>query len=170
MCLPIDIRLAKPVDVIDMAEVHMRSWDAAYQNIIPAEYIREKNAGRRALYQRVITEDNTFAYVIRHKDQTIGVIKVAPAQDEDMDDSVYELHYFYLHPDFFRKGIGSQAMDFAFDISRGLNKQCMVVWVLAKNVNAIGFYKKCGFAADGKTMEHEWGGKILDVIRMKKAF
>ena len=35
------IRLAVPADAPDMAEVHMRSWEVAYKDIIPAEYIRE---------------------------------------------------------------------------------------------------------------------------------
>ena len=42
--MDIVIRLATSSDALDMAEVHMRSWEIAYKNIIPADYIREKNA------------------------------------------------------------------------------------------------------------------------------
>ena len=54
---PIAIRLAVPADAPNMAEVHIRSWEVAYKNIIPAEYISQKNATRHALYARVITDD-----------------------------------------------------------------------------------------------------------------
>ena len=35
----ITIRLAIPADAPDMANVHMRSWEVAYKDIIPAEFI-----------------------------------------------------------------------------------------------------------------------------------
>ena len=40
--LNITIRLASPDDALDMAVVGMRSWEAAYKNILSADYIREK--------------------------------------------------------------------------------------------------------------------------------
>ena len=45
----ITIRPAVLTDAPDMAEVHMRSWEVAYKDIIPAEYIKEKNATRPAM-------------------------------------------------------------------------------------------------------------------------
>jgi ribosomal protein S18 acetylase RimI-like enzyme len=99
--------------------------------------------------------------------KTVGIMKVAAAQDSDLDDSFYELHYIYLHPDYFRMGIGIKAMAFAFDKARSLEKKTMVVWVLERNENAIKLYEKCGFAADGKTMTQN-RGKPLALIRMRK--
>lgn len=164
---PIAIRLAVPADAPDMAEVLMRSWEAAYKDIIPAEFIRAKNATRLELFRRVITDENMHAYVIVHDGKTIGILRVAPPQDADVGDECYELHYLYLHPDYFRQGAGTRAMDFAFDTARNAHKQSMTVWVLAENVNAIRFYEKCGFAADGKTETTEHG-KTLERIRMRR--
>lgn len=164
---PITIRLAVPADAPDMAEVHMCSWEAAYKDIIPAEYIREKNATRPALYERVITEGNTNSYVIQHDGKTIGIMRIASPQDDDVGDNFYELHYIYLHPDYFRMGIGTQAMKFAFDIARGLGRTEMTVWVFAENANTIKFYEKCGFVPDGKTKTHDMG-KSMGSIRMRR--
>ncbi|MDR2686643.1 MAG: hypothetical protein LBB75_02745, partial [Oscillospiraceae bacterium] len=61
-----------------MAEVHMRSWEAAYKDIVPADYIREKNAARPAFYKRVITEENTDFYVIQLDGKTVGIMRIAP--------------------------------------------------------------------------------------------
>jgi len=44
----ITIRLAVHSDAPDMAEVLMRSWETAYKDIIPLDFIREKNATRPA--------------------------------------------------------------------------------------------------------------------------
>ena len=163
----ITIRLAKPVDALDMAEVHARSWEVAYKDIIPMEYIKAKNATRPEQFKRIITNENTMRYVIQVDGKTVGIMAIDEPQDDDVGDDYYELHGIYLHPDYYRKGIGTQAVDFAFDKARKLGKRYMNVWVFAENYNSIKFYEKCGFVADGKTKPHEYG-KIVESIRMRK--
>ena len=163
----VTIRLAIPSDASDMAEVLMRSWEAIYKNIMPADYIREKNATRPALYARVITDENTGAYVIQLCGKTVGIMKIAPPISNDLSDSFYELHYIYLHPDNFRMGIGSYAVRFAFRIARILGKTNVIVWCLSENTNAVKFYEKCGFIADGKKEINEYG-RPMERMRMTK--
>jgi len=146
----------------------MRSWEAAYKDIIPAEYIREKNTARPALWQRIITDENMTQYVIQKDGKTVGMTCVAPASDEDAGNDWYELHSLYLLPDCFRQGIGTYAMEFAFDKARSLGKKIMTVWLLADNRNAKNFYEKCGFTADGSSRERDFG-KTLKSIRMRKS-
>jgi len=165
---PVEIRLARPSDAPDMAEIIMRSWETAYKDILPPEYIREKNAVRPEQYKRAITDENTNSYIIRRGDKTVGVMRIDSPQDGDADGSCYELHNIYLHPDYFRQGIGTLAMEFAFQKARDLGKKIMLVWVISDNINAIRFYEKCGFAADGCKREKD-AGKILTSIRMRKS-
>lgn len=164
---PIIVRLATPADAPDMAEIHVRSWEAAYKDIIPAEYIKEKNATRQAMFKRIITDENTTQYVISTDEKTIGIMCIAPPQDSDVDNSFYELHGIYLHPDYYRHGIGTQAMEFALNKARSIGKTDMTVWVFAENTNAINFYEKCGFTADGATKTYNCG-KEMQCIRMKR--
>ena len=164
---PVAIRLAVPADAPEMAEVGMRSWEAAYKDIIPADFIRQKNATRPEHFKKSITHENKYTYVIQRGGKTVGIMHVAPSSDMDLDDSFYELHYIYLHPDYFRQGIGTKALDFAFDLARKLGKTAMSVWVLAENVNSIKFYEKCGFIADGSVKPREYG-RVLECIRMRK--
>ena len=163
----ISIRLAAPADALDMAEIVSRSWEVAYSDIIPMKYIQEKNATRPDAFKRIITGENTTQYVIQKDGKTIGIMGVAPPQDDDVDESVYELHAIYLHPDYYRQGIGAQAMQFAFDKARTLGKKIMTVWVFAENINSIKFYEKCGFTADGSTKAYNVG-KIMECIRMRR--
>ena len=162
----ITIRFAIPADAPDMAEVCMRSWEAAYKDILPADYIREKNATRPELFKRVITDENENTYVIQKDEKTVGIMRIAPPQDDDVNENYYELHYIYLHPDHFRQGIGAQAVKFVFDKARELDKRFMTVCVFAENINSIKFYEKCGFEADGKTAVQNRGKEVV-IIRMK---
>ena len=158
--MKIEIRLAVSTDAADMAEVLMRSWEVAYKDIIPAEYINAKNATCPEQYKRNISNDNADSYVIQLSGRTVGIMRIASPQDHDLGDDCYELHYIYLHPDYFRSGIGTQAMEYAFDKAGCLGKKAMIVWVLAENINAINFYKKCGFFADGITAMRDIGNSL----------
>ena len=163
----ITIRLAVPADAPDMAEVHMRSWEVAYKDIIPAEYIREKNIGRPSMWQKSLDEGQYPHRVIQLNGKTVGNMCIAPPQDDDLDEDFYELHGIYLHPDYYRQGIGTLAMEYAYDIARNANKKFMTVWVFSENLNSIRFYEKCGFVPDGKTKILNCG-KPLTAIRMRR--
>ena len=164
----ITIRLAVPADALDMAEILSRSWEATYKDIIPGDFIREKNATRPEQYKRAITDDNRSAYVIQSGVNTVGIMTIAPPQDDDLSDDYYELHVLYLHPDCYRQGIGSIAMEFAYNKARCLSKHTMTLWVLSENINAIRFYEKCGFVEDGKTKSITYG-KVLEGKRMRRS-
>ena len=166
MC--INIRLAHPDDAYTMAEILMKSWEVTYKDIIPMDFIIKKNSTRHELFKQVITKENRDSYVIDYNGKTVGILKVAEPKDEDLNDDFYEVHYIYLHPDYYRMGIGSKAMDFAFTVARKLDKKLITIWVLADNMNAINFYNKCGFLTDDKTKEVEYG-KAIKCIRMRKS-
>ena len=161
----VSVRLATPADAIDLAEVHKRSWEAAYTGIIPDDYIREKNATRTAQWQEIVTGANTTRYAIVKDGIIVGLMCLDQAGDDDLSSDVYELQAIYLHPGYFRQGIGTIAMRFAFDKARSLGKTAIILWVLADNADSICFYEKCGFAADGTSKELEYG-KLFKVIRL----
>jgi len=165
--MPVTIRLAVNSDASDMAEIGARSWEAAYKNILPERYIREKNARRLEQFTNSITDKNEDAYVIQKNGKTIGIMKIAATADDDLTRDYFELHYIYLHPDHFRRGIGTEAMDFAFKKAREAGKKFISVWVFAENINSIRFYEKCGFVPDGKFKLQDRGGPVK-VIRMKR--
>ena len=145
----------------------MRSWEVAYKDIIPAEYIKEKNAGRPALWEKILSDVNTTQYIIKKDGKTAGMIGIGSSRDEDTEDDVYELMGLYLLPEYIRQGIGTQAMEFAYDKARGLCKKNMTVWLLEDNINAKIFYETCGFVADGSLREQSFG-KVLNSIRMRR--
>ena len=118
-------------------------------------------------YKRVITDENENSYVIQKDGKTVGILKIAEPVDDDLDDNHYELHYIYLHPEYFRQGIGAFAMEFVFEKVRELGKRYVCLWVFAENEDSIKFYEKCGFRTDGKTKIQE-RGKAMEIIRMIK--
>ena len=139
------IRPAIPSDAPHVAEVLMRAWEVAYPDIMPTEYIQERNGLRPEQYmQRLADDDNTY-YVFCDGERIVGYMRIVDApKDDTVDSSAFDLEQIYLHPEYWHQGIGTQALAFAFDLTRDAGKSEMTVWVLAQNTSAIAFYKKAG--------------------------
>ena len=172
----ITIRLATYADKQAMADIHSRSWEVAYKDIIPAEYIKGSSSAREAIWERILSVDNTIHYIILKDNTPVGIVTVGPPQQEEIqikndigiDDSFWELHGIYLHPDYYRRGIGTKALEFAMDKARSAGKTNMVLWVFEENLNAIKFYEKCGFVPDGASKVYNCG-KEMNCIRMRRS-
>jgi RimJ/RimL family protein N-acetyltransferase len=164
--MDITIRLAKAVDTSDIAELMAHSLEAVYRDVLPEKYIRETKA-KYPTHFNFITDENNTHYVIQADNKTIGITAITPPTDDDVDDNCYEIHGVWLHPDYYRQGIGTKAMKFIFEIIRNLGKTVIVVRVLEKNINFIKFYEKCGFTVDGKTGTVDVG-EAMNYIRMKR--
>jgi ribosomal protein S18 acetylase RimI-like enzyme len=106
-------------------------------------------------------------YVIQKDGKTIGILSIGLPKDDDLGDEYYELHGIYLHPDYFRQGIGTQVMEFVYSNAHALGKRYITLWVFAENASSIRFYEKSGFAPDGKEKTMECG-KVMNCIRMRK--
>ena len=162
----VSMRLALPADAPLIAYIHMRSWDAAYKDILPADYIRKNNSTRYEMWNSLLTEGNTTQFAILKCGEIIGLLGIGPPKDDDLGDEFYELYAIYLHPDHFHQGVGTQAMELAFRIARSLWKTDIVVWVFADNINSVRFFEKCGYIADGRTHDMDCG-KVMNCIRMR---
>lgn len=161
------IRPALPADATDMAEIHVRSWEAAYKDIVPADYMDKMKATGPGKWQKILSEGKYPQMIILQNGKTVGIMCVAAPGDDDLDDRVYELYGLYLHPDYYRQGIGTRAMEYAYDMARGKGKTAMTLWVFAENLNAIKFYEKCGFIPDGKRKTLNCGRSMV-AVRMGK--
>lgn len=170
------IRLAVFADAPDMANIHARSWEAAYKDIIPTEYIKGKNSARAARWERILSAENKTHYIILNDNTAVGMMTIGAPQYENVetkndigiDDSFWELHNIYLHPDYYHRGIGTTALDFAMNKAREAGKTNMLLWVFEENKNAVKFYEKCGFAADGASKVCNCD-KEMNCIRMKRS-
>ncbi|MGI5892761.1 MAG: GNAT family N-acetyltransferase [Bacillota bacterium] len=172
----ITIRLAAYADAQDMANILSRSWEVAYKDILPAKYIKEISATRTAMWERNLSAKNNIHYIILNENTSVGIMTVGPPRHEEIeikndtgiDDSFWELHGIYLHPDYFRRGIGTIALEFAMDKARAAGKENILLWVFEENLYSIKFYNKCGFSPDGTSKVYNCG-KEMNCIRMRKS-
>jgi GNAT superfamily N-acetyltransferase len=163
------IRPAEPSDAMDVAQVHVRSWQVAYRTLLPDDYLDQLRPEDRA--QRY-----DFAAVDPRKPKTIvaieegaicGFATTAPSRDADLPD-YGELYALYVDPEMWGRGMGVALISAArAELLRGGFRNA-VLWVLAGNVRAERFYQMDGWAADGSRRTDVVWGVTVDEVRYRR--
>ena len=146
-----NIRTAVAADARGIAEVHVRSWQAAYRGQIPAAVLAALSVDARAKWwEQTLGNPANRVLVADAAARIVAFVNFGPLRDDDADrDSVAEVYAIYCIAEFWDRGIGRGLMEAALASLRVLNYAAVKVWVLDTNRRAIAFYRKLGFSADG---------------------
>lgn len=155
------IRKAMPSDAAAMADIHMRSWSAAYAAIIDEEAIALANAKRPELWRRILSGSHD-AYIALSDGVPAGLMSVHASRDADRP-AAGEIGGLYLAPEYFGRGIGAQMMQFGLAELRRSEFREVILWVLAGNARARKFYEKCGFRPDGAEKQVTIGKPLTEI-------
>lgn len=161
------IRQACPEDVADIASIHVKSWHAAYVDLLPKSYIDHKNSlsEKTKMWEKLIVHPNVnvwLAYDAHH--HHLGFIGYFAENNN------YEITTLYVLPDYQGLGIGSTLMKTSLQniLDATLNAR-FYLWVLATNAAAINFYKKLGFIENGENSEEYYDDiKIVDIKMVRQ--
>ncbi|KLU24156.1 hypothetical protein EOS_21740 [Caballeronia mineralivorans PML1(12)] len=166
----VGIREATVEDAEAIAKIHVNSWQAAYQGILPDGYLAKltvearSEAWRQSIMSgrpRVLVADaNTDT------DETIlGWIAFGRSRDGDKDYHWAEVETLYIAPAFWRKGVGKRLIDAARHVLKSAGYTDVALWVLLDNRRARAFYKRAGFVCDNSSRGVQLGGKWLTELR-----
>lgn len=163
------IRRALLTDAAEIAQVHIRSWEVAYTGIVPEQTIAEKNAMRPAFWQSFLSvDDGKGKFAICEDEQIAGLMILESPNYEGEEDNTLEVGCMYMSPDFFGKGYGRKAMEFAVDFAKDNGFKKIILWVLEENVGARAFYEKCGYIFDGEKKEYVIGKPLIALKYAKR--
>lgn len=160
------IRHATVEDAVAIAKIHVRTWQTAYAEIFPAEFLANLSVEKRTAAWLDLLADNQSTTIVAESDGVIaGWASGGVSRDADAADSS-ELHAIYVLPEYWDKGIGAKLL-LAIDaiLSQPLTT---TLWVLRDNERALRFYEKFGFIEDGAQTELERGSVKRWEIRMRK--
>lgn len=144
------IRPAVPQDALAVAKVHVRSWQVAYRNLLPDEYLDGLRAEDRAARYDLTASDPGKPYtIVATEDGLIrGFATSAPSRDVELAD-FGELCALYVDPDLWGRGIGAALVSASRDRLRAQGFTNALLWVLAGNVRAERFYSIDKWEHDG---------------------
>jgi ribosomal protein S18 acetylase RimI-like enzyme len=167
------IRAATAADADAIALVHVRSWQGAYQGLMPQEHLDQLDVAQRAQrWSRGLTSADPFrdaTLVTVTGEQVIGFASVGAARDPDADPGdTGEVYAIYLLPEAWGQGLGRDLMTAALARLADLGYQVATLWVLEGNARARRFYEAAGFTTDGAEQTDDTRGFPVPEVRYRR--
>ncbi|MBA2653013.1 MAG: GNAT family N-acetyltransferase [Tatlockia sp.] len=160
------IRIATLKDAKSIAKVHIRSWQKMYKEFIPESILKDLSLIERTQKWESLIEKGVKVLVIEMDQSIIGFASVCPLRDAGADILSGEISAIYLHPNHWRKGLGSQLCLAAIAELELLGYKKVCLWVLEDNTQARKFYENLNFEVKDSTKLEEFyeGGALLTQV------
>jgi GNAT superfamily N-acetyltransferase len=163
------IRSARLTDAPAIARVHVQSWQAAYRDVVPGEYLDTLDAEKREpLWRESISRGTPEIWVAEVQSRVVGWSAFGMSRDPDAQSHTGELEAIYLLQDYWHTGTGWALWLVSRRrlVERGFS--VVTLWTLADNLRASRFYAAAGFTPDpGSAVEVTLGNKSLRKVRYK---
>jgi GNAT superfamily N-acetyltransferase len=166
------IRAAQAVDAERVAEIHVRAWQWAYRDLLPAAFLAGLSVERRAAYWRRWLSDSGLRrhlWLSTREAHVVGFAATSPSRDADANTETGELLALYLEPEIVGTGAGRALCARAEDGLRHDGFRAATLWVLESNARARRFYERCGWQVDGGEKAEEFGDRTAREVRYRKA-
>ncbi|MFP5397748.1 MAG: N-acetyltransferase family protein [Gammaproteobacteria bacterium] len=162
-------RLAIPEDARAIAEVHVRSWQAAYATILDPAFLAGLSAQRRALgWQAALGAGESTTVVGEKNGQVVAFVSYGACRDEGAPAHRGEIWAIYAIPQAWGTGVGRQLLHDALAALRTAGKSDCTLWVLADNARGLDFYRRAGFQQvpdSGKVFD--LGGRQVQEVQLR---
>ena len=156
----ISIRRAKPSDAAGLASVHDASWREAYRGMIPGVALERMIAKRGPRWWRLATAARGRPLVVLDLGDRIGgYASYGPSRSLSLPQRG-EVDEIYLDPVFQGLGLGRRLFGAVRHDLATQGMKNLVVWALADNDRACGFYDGLGGRVVARS-ETRFGGVAL---------
>ena len=148
----IEIRLARAKDAPAIADVHDASWRHAYRGMIPGSALEQMIERRGPSWWAHAIARRTRIVVLSFGGAIAGYATYGRnrAADPAHEGEIFEL---YLRPEYQGLGFGRRLFTAVRRDLSGHNIKGLVVWALADNKSACGFYERLGGQKIDRAME-----------------
>ena len=169
------IRRALSTDANAIAQVHISSWQEAYRDLMPTDYLNGLQATlaqREAYWRRSIAAGEPEVWVAEVDQQIVGWIAVGASRDEEAAGAnAGEVMAIYVLTRYWQTGVGLALWNAGLQALVQQGYDCLTLWVLARNERAMRFYRKVGCVEDaGSELRIERGGVTLVEVRYRLSF
>lgn len=164
------IREAEPKDAEAIAEVHVRSWQAAYRGQLTDEYLDGLSVGERLEQHRRSLEEPRAewrTWVADEEGRVTAFAVTGPSEDADAEPSTGEVYAIYLEPDRVGTGLGRELFEHAIADLRERGFSVVTLWVLETNERARRFYEVAGWRADGTQTNERVDCEMRPTVRYR---
>jgi ribosomal protein S18 acetylase RimI-like enzyme len=163
------LRPASPLDALDAARVHVRSWQSGYRGILPDDYLdAQRPEDRAARYTFADPDPSKPATIVALDDSVLcGFVTTGPAHERTA--GAGHLMALYVDPARWGRGIGRALLDEGRRQLSMRGYREAVLWVLAGNHRAERCYQADGWSWDGREEQEEIWGICVTERRYRRA-
>lgn len=167
------VRRADVDDARAIAQIHVRSWRAAYAGTLPPRLLRRLSvADLEPAWKLRLGAPPRVSHALlveRTSGSPAGFASVGASGDPDADGHTGELQALYLDPDHWRQGLGRILHHCALRQLVRDGYRVATLWVPSSQQAAQRFYAKAGWTRDGTVKTDAIGGYPVEEIRYAKA-
>jgi ribosomal protein S18 acetylase RimI-like enzyme len=166
------IRPSTEADIDEIAALSVRTWQAGYAGIVPADHLASLDPVARAQNLRTRPKTPGSQTLVAEDDgNLVGFVTFGPYREDDgeIDRAAGELYAIYVSPDHWGQGTGRRLLSMARGRLKADGYPDMRLWVLAENTNARRFYERMGLAADGTTQTWTPRGTTVELPELRYA-
>jgi ribosomal protein S18 acetylase RimI-like enzyme len=164
----VDLRPAGIADARAIAQVRVQTWQVAYRDMLPAQFLDELSVETSERRFREVLSSPTRdrrTWVAHSDGQVVGFVSLGAVRDEPPPPGSGEVYAIYVLPDCWDRGVGRLLLDTAARELTTLGYGSALLWVLADNQRARAFYERAGWQADGATKQATFGGRAVTEVR-----
>jgi GNAT superfamily N-acetyltransferase len=165
------VRPMREGDIEAVSAVRVNGWKAAYQGLVPADYLDQLTVAEDARKRREYLarcDGSVENLVAESGGEVVGWAALGPSRDEDHEAGDGELLTIYVRPDLIGTGIGKALMERVLVRCRERGFHRLALWVIEGNAGARAFYEAWGFAPDGRTAHWEVCGEKVPEVRYRR--
>ncbi|CAN7183655.1 N-acetyltransferase family protein [Polaromonas sp. LjRoot131] len=166
------VRPATPRDAKTIAEIHVATWQVAYKDLMPEDYLAKITVEKRQAYWREAIEfSEPQLLVATEGDQVVGFVGFDRSRDAGTKSTVGEIWALYVLPEHWGKGAGLALWDGAREGLKEEGCTQVTLWVLLRNERALRFYEQAaGFKREMPSLKSvAFGSAKLEEIRLKRS-
>lgn len=166
------VRPATARDAKAIAEIHVATWQAAYKDLMPEDFLAKMTLEKRLAYWREAIEfSEPQLLVATQGEQIVGFVGFDRSRDAGSKSTVGEIWAMYVAPAHWGQGAGLALWDGAREGLKEEGCTQVTLWVLLRNERALRFYEHAaGFKREMPSLKTvAFGSTRLEEIRLKRA-
>jgi GNAT superfamily N-acetyltransferase len=151
-----------PRDLAHVGRVHAASRNAAYAGLVPAEALTRVTPQSQTAYwrDRMTRAPEPHRLMLwEHAGEVAGFVLGCA------DGTTATLHALHLLPHLHGSGAGQALHDAMLEVFAGWGCTVAELWVIDGNARAQAFYRRNGWAADGRRATNDVGGAQVPILR-----
>jgi ribosomal protein S18 acetylase RimI-like enzyme len=164
------IRRARHDDAPGIGRVHVATWRDAYREMLPPAFLNALSVDQRAEWwarELKVLPAERQPWVAETPSGIVGFVSSGPARDESLEPSTGEIYAIYVLADCWDRGLGKTLLVHAERdlLEHGYTEA--VLWCLADNNRARGFYEALDWQPDGATKVDNFAGHAAAEVRYR---